>query len=138
MDFQQQKRVLNETAQLVIRYEAALNDLDLVSQNIKSYEPSPASNLDRWRNTLDTDIDAIYDAASRAVENPKEAELPQVHSESVIASIKSLKRKPTPIRSGPFVAKPKPQRIRAQALARMINQRRARAQSAGQISAPAR
>jgi hypothetical protein len=66
---------------------------------------------------VETDIDAIYDAASHAVDTPKEAELPKVHSESVIASIKSLKRKATPVRIVHFVGKPKPQRVRAQALA---------------------
>ena len=136
MDFKQQKRVLNEAAKLVIRYDAALNDLDVVSKNIKSYAPFPVSNLDKWRNTLETDIDAIYDAASRAVD--KEAELPQVHSEAVIASIKSLKRKATPVRIVHFVGKPKPQRVRAQALAAMMAQRRLRAQRAGQISAAVR
>jgi hypothetical protein len=138
MDFKQQKHVLNEAAQLIIRYEAALNDLDLVSKNIKSYEPFPASNLDKWRNTLERDIDAIYDAASRAVDNPKEAELPQVHSESVIASIKSLKRKAAPIKIVHFVGKPKPQRVRAQALAVMMAQRRVQAQKAVRTSPSAR
>ena len=138
MDFKQQKHVLNEAAQLVIRYEAALNDLDVVTKNIKSYESFPVSNLDKWRNTLETDIDAIYDAASRAVDNPKEAELPQVHSESVIASIKSLKRKTTPVRLVHFVGQTKPQRVRAQAMAVMMAQRRLQAQRAGQASASAR
>ncbi len=137
MDFKQQKRVLNEAARLVIRYDAALNDLDVVTKNIKSYVPFPVSNLDKWRNTLETDIDAIYDAASHAVDNPKEAELPKVHSESVIASIKSLKRK-APVQIFHFVGKSKPQRVRAQALAAMMAQRRLRAQRARQISAPAR
>ncbi|MCC2643291.1 MAG: hypothetical protein K0S45_3704 [Nitrospira sp.] len=138
MDFRQQKRVLNEAAKLVIRYDAALNDLEVVSKNIKSYAPFPISNLDKWRNTLETDIDAIYDAASHAVDNPKEAELPQVHSESVIASLKSLKRKAAPVRIVHFVGKPKPQRVRAQAMAVMMAQRRLLAQKAKQISAPAR
>lgn len=100
IDFKQQQRVLNEAAQLVIRYDAALNDVELVTKNIKAYQPFPVSNLDTWRNTLEKDIDAIYDAASRAVDNPKEAELPTLHSESVIGAIKSLKRK-APGASGP-------------------------------------
>jgi hypothetical protein len=139
MDFRQQKRVLNETAQLVIRYDAALNDLELVTNNIRTYEPIPTGKLDEWRNTLEKDIDALYDAASHAVDNPKEAQLPALHSESVIANIKSLKKKPsTPVKIVHFVGRPKSQRPREKALAQAMAQRRMKAQRASQNSAVAR
>lgn len=137
MDFKQQKRVLNEVAQLVIRYDATLNDLELVTNNIKAYEPIPPGKLDEWRNTLEKDIDALYDAASHAVDNPKEAELPNIHSESVIASIKSLKRKqqkPAPMLIIHFAGKPKPKRARAQALAQAMAIRRMQAQRANKTA----
>lgn len=135
MHFKEQQRVLNEVAQTVIRYDAALNDLELVVNNITAYEPIPAGRLDEWRNTLEKDIDALYDAASHAVDNPKEAQLPKVHSESVIASIKSLKRKPkkaAPIR---IPGKPKPQSTGFQALAANMAQRRLQAERIRQAQA---
>lgn len=133
MDFKKQRRVLNEAAQLVIRYDAALNDLELVTNNIKVYEPIPVGKLDEWRNTLEKDIDALYDAASLAVDNPREAQLPKVHSESVIASMKSLKRKPqkaAPFLIAHFMGKPKPQRKGHKALAIRMAQRQLRAKAA--------
>lgn len=139
LDFKQQKRVLNEAAQLVIRYDAALNDLELVTNNIKTYEPIPTGKLDEWRNTLEKDIDALYDAASHAVDNPKEAQLPALHSESVIANIKSLKKKPSaPIKIVHFVGTVKLPRPKEKAMAQAMAQRRMRAGRAGQSSGATR
>ena len=139
MDFRQQKRVLNEAAQLVILYDAALNDLELVTNNVKAYQPIPSGKLDEWRNTLEKDIDALYDAASQAVDNPKEAELPALHSESVIANIKSLKKKPAQrITLVHFVGKTTKRRPREKALALRLAQRHTHAQRVRQNATLAR
>ncbi len=138
MDRKQQQRVLNEAAQLVTRYDAALNDVELVTNNIKAYEQLATGKLDEWRNTLEKDIDALYDAASHAIDNPKEAQLPTLHSESVIANIKGLKKKPSAKRWLPFDHKPRPQRLKASALTEEMRQRSLKAKRAMPSSAAAR
>jgi hypothetical protein len=76
IDLQHQQDVLNQCSLLRNQDELTFNDIAYIKQNPSQFVNPNAAQLDQWQNKISQDLNTIAAAASNALNNPAQAQLP--------------------------------------------------------------
>jgi hypothetical protein len=76
IDLQNQKDVLANCASLRSEDLQTVNEIDYITQNQQQFIQPNMADLGIWRNQLSADLNTIAAAASKALDDPKNAQLP--------------------------------------------------------------